>query len=302
MAGIEKARRALTCYAIILPSLALLLVFVYLPVSWAVSKSLFEFEIGAESRFVGLRHYAEFLFRDPTCWPSIFNMFLLTGVAVVTRLTFPLVVAALIHSLPTERMRHAYRLTFLLPIVVPGVAVQLLWMGMIYADAGLLNETLRAIGLGDRATGWLSDPDTALLAVALVGFPFVGGFEVLVYYAGFAAIPRSVTEAAQLEGCSGLSKFFRIDLPLILSQVKLILILTVIAGVQGFQNVFILTRGGPGFETNVPGLWMYFNAFSFQRMGYACAIGVVLFVLILGLTILNLKYFRSAEALQESVS
>jgi raffinose/stachyose/melibiose transport system permease protein len=131
-----------------------------------------------------------------------------------------------------------------------------------------------------------------------LGFPFVGGFEVLIYYAGFSAIPESVNEAASLDGCTGLQKFFRIDIPMVLSQLKLIVILTLIAGVQGFENIFILTRGGPGFETTVPGLWMYFNAFSFQRMGYACAIGVLLFVIILGLTLLNMKYFKSSEDLQ----
>ncbi len=297
-----RIRQTLTCYAIILPSLLLLTTFIYLPVIWAFSKSLFEFEIGAPARFVGLDNYAEFLFRDPTCWPSMLNMLLLTFVGVLTRLTFPLVVAKLIHSLPTERARHTYRLVFLAPIVVPGVAVQLIWMGLVYSDSGLLNELLRNVGLEQWVTGWLSDPDTALWAVALVGFPFVGGFEVLIYYAGLAAIPQSVNEAALIEGCTGFSKFFRIDIPLVLSQLKLIFILTVIHGVQGFQNVFILTRGGPGFETNVPGLWMYFNAFSFQRMGYACAIGVILFLVILGLTVLNLKYFRSAEQLQEGVT
>ncbi len=297
-----KLSQTMTCYAIILPSLGMLFVFLYLPVLWALSKSLYEFEIVAPARFVGLQHYQEFLFKDPTCWPAMGNMLFLTLVAVVTRLTFPLLVAKLIHSLPSEKVRHSYRLIFLVPIVVPGVAAQLIWMGLIYADTGLLNEILRGIGLGAWATGWLSNPDTAIWAVALVGFPFVGGFEVLIYYAGLAAIPQSVNEAAMLEGCTGVKKFFRIDIPLILSQLKLILILTVIGGVQGFESVFILTRGGPGFETNVPGLWMYFNAFSFQRMGYACAIGVVLFIVILGLTLLNLKYFRSAEQLQEGVS
>jgi raffinose/stachyose/melibiose transport system permease protein len=183
---------------------------------------------------------------------------------------------------------------------------------MIYSDHGLLNEILRSdflstvgglLGMdpANLATGWLSNPSTALIAVAMVGFPFVGGFQVLIYYAGFAAIPDSVNEAALMEGCVGLPKFFRIELPMIMSQIKLILILTIIAGVQGFENVFILTRGGPGFRTMVPGLWMYFNAFSFQRMGYACAIGVLLFILILGLTLVNLKYFKSAEQLQEGV-
>ena len=272
--------------------------FVYLPVFWAFSKSLYEFEVGGEATFVGLSHYAEYLTRDPTCWPSLATMLFLTAVAVATRLTFPLVVARLIHALPSERWRHVYRVVFLIPIVVPGVAAQLIWMGLIYSDYGLLNELLRSVGLGSLATGWLSDPQTALWAVALVGFPFIGGFEVLVYYAGFAAIPESVNEASILEGCTGVRKFFLIDIPMVMSQLKLITILTIIGGVQSFQNVFILTRGGPGFKTNVPGLWMYFNAFSFQRMGYACAIGVCLFCIIFGLTVLTFRYFKSTEELE----
>jgi raffinose/stachyose/melibiose transport system permease protein len=254
--------------------------------------------VGGAARFVGLSNYTEYLFRDPTCWPSLLNMLMLTAFAVCVRLSFPLVVARLIYSLPSERSRHFYRVLFLAPIVVPGVAAQLIWQGMIYGDRGLLNELLRAIGLGGWATGWLSNPHTALAAVALVGFPFIGGFEVLVYYAGFANIPTSVNEAATLEGCTGVRKFFLIDLPMVMSQIKLILILTIIGGIQAFQNIFILTRGGPGFKTNVPGMWMYLNAFSFQRMGYACAIGVLLFLMILVLTIINMKYFKSAEQLQ----
>lgn len=290
-----QLKSTLGCYAIILPSIALLLTFVYLPVVWAFSKSLYEFEIGGESTFVGLRNYTEYATSDLTFGPSMLTMFTLTFFAVCVRLTFPLVIAKLIHSLPRERWRYVYRIIFLTPIVVPGVAVQLIWSQMIYADAGLVNEALRGVGLGAWATGWLSDPDTALYAVMFVGFPFIGGFEVLIYYAGLSAIPTSVNEAASLEGCTGVSKFFRIDIPLVLSQLKLILILTIIGGLQGFQNLYILTQGGPGFKTTVPGLWMYFNAFTFQRMGYACAIGVVLFLMIFTLTLINIKYFKSAE-------
>jgi raffinose/stachyose/melibiose transport system permease protein len=85
-----------------------------------------------------------------------------------------------------------------------------------------------------------------------------------------------------------------------MSQVKLLLILVVIGGFQSFEGMLVLTKGGPGFKTMLPGLWMYLNAFSFERMGYACAIGVVLFVMIMILTIVNLKYFHSAEQLQEA--
>jgi len=293
-----KYRFVFQCYAIVLPSLALLLTFVYLPVAWAFSKSFYEFEIGVGSKYVGLHNYIEYLTVDPTFWPSILQMGLLTFFAVGARLSFPLIVAKLIYSLPVEKWRYLYRIIFLVPIVVPGVAIQLIWMEMIYSDGGLLNEVLQSIGLESWARGWLSDPKSALIAVMFIGFPFVSGFDVLIYYAGLSSIPKDVTEAATLEGCVGLRRFFFIEIPLILSQLKLILILTVIAGLQSFETLFILTRGGPGFKTLVPGLWMYFNAFSFQRMGYACAIGVVIFLMVFGLTIINLKYFRSAEELK----
>jgi len=306
----EKLKSTFACYAIILPSLLLLTCFVYLPVTWGITGSLYRFEVGGESQFVGLANYREYLATDLTWWPSLAVMLTITVFLACVRLSVPLVVAKLIYALPSERSRHWYRVVFLIPMVVPGVATLLIWQGMVYSDPGLLNETLRGIGrilttLGFEVspeawtTGWLSNPKTALLAVMLVGFPFVGGFEVLVYYAGLSSIPDSVNEAAMLDGCTGVRKFFSIDIPLVMSQLKLILILTVIGGLQGFEGLIILTNdGGPGFETTVPGLWMYLNAFKFQRMGYACAIGVILFLMIFGLTLINLKYFRTSEELQ----
>lgn len=294
----HRLRFTLSCYAILAPTILLLCVFVYLPVLWAFSKSLYQFEVGGESRFIGLANYKEFLSGDPTIWPSFLNMAIFTLIAVCARLTIPVVVAKFIFSLTNERSRYFYRILFLLPIVVPAVAIQLTWGGLIYANQGLLNETLNALGLRSWVHDWLSDPRTALLAIAMIGFPFAGGFEILIYYAGLTSIPQSVHEAALLEGCTGLRKFFMIDIPMIMSQLKLILILTIIGGVQGFWGLFVLTKGGPGFSTMVPGLWLYFNAFSFQRMGYACAIGVCLFVIIFGLTLLNLRYFKSTEELE----
>lgn len=294
----HRLRFTLNCYLFLIVPVSLLTVFIYLPVLWAFWGSLYEFEIGGEDRFVGVQNYVEFLFRDPTTLISFGNMLFLTLFAVCVRLTIPLLMAKLIFSLTRERARYFYRIVFLVPIVVPGVAVQLIWAGMIYADRGMLNELLRTVGLEEYVMGWLSDPHTALIAVACVGLPFVGGFEVLIYYAGLTGIPESVTEAALLEGCTGVRKFFAIDVPMVLSQLKLILILTIIGGVQAFENIMILTRGGPGFKTMVPGFWMYLNAFSFQRMGYACAIGVTLFVIIFTLTLINFRYFRSTEELE----
>lgn len=283
-------------YAMLLPTFGLLAVFSLVPFLWAFSTSFYDYEVGGEAKFVGIANYAEYL-HDPTVWQSFGNLLFLMLFGLVTVSTAPLIVAKLIFSLRSERARHLYRVLFLLPVVVPGVAGIMIWKDMIYGDTGLANEFLRLFGAESLTRGWLSDPNLALWAAAFIGFPFAGGINILIYYAGLAGIPDSVHEAAELDGARGVGKFLRIDVPLVLSQIKLLTILTVIGAVQGFEGMFILTKGGPGFKTMVPGLWMYMNAFSFQRMGYACAIGVVLFLLILGLTVVNLRYFRSSEEL-----
>ena len=299
-AGTRTGRFQLGCYSLVLPTLLLLAVFTFTPMVWAFSRSFYRYEVGdeASARWVGLDNYREYVTDDPTFLISFRNMLLLTAFAVVIRLIVPLTVAKLIISLRDERYRHFYRIMFLAPIVVPGVAIQLVWRGLVYGQSGVVDSLLEVIGLETWQHGWLSEPATALIAVALVGFPFVGGFEVLVYYAGLAAIPDSVSDSARIDGATGLRKFLSIDVPMVLSQIRLIVALTIIGGVQGFESILILTRGQPGFETAVPGLWMYLNAFSFQRMGYACAIGVILFAVIATLTALNLKYLRSSEEVQ----
>jgi raffinose/stachyose/melibiose transport system permease protein len=294
-----RLSRSFPLYALILPSFVLLGVFALVPFVWAFWTSFFDYEVGGDKTWVGLANYGEYM-SDPTLWPSFVNMGLLTVFGIVVVATVPLAIAKFIFSLSSDRARYLYRVLFLFPIVVPGIAGTLIWRGMIYGDTGLINETLRALGQADLSRGWLSEPSTALWAVAFIGFPFAGGINILIYYAGLAGIPDSVHDSAALDGASGLRKFFSMEVPLVLSQVKLLVILTIIGGVQAFEGMFVLTRGGPGFSTMLPGLWMYFNAFSFQRMGYACAIGVVLFLLILALTAINLKYFRSSESLTES--
>jgi len=291
-------RSSFPLYLLVLPTLFLLAVFSFLPVLMAFYNSFFEYEVGGERTWVGFQNYIDYLTADPTTVISFVNMGLLTLIAIVIRLTAPLIVAKLIHTLPNERHRYLYRLAFLIPTVVPVVAVQLVWGSLILGETGLVNSVLENMGYETLTRGWLSDPNTALIALACIGFPWITGFEVLIYYAGLSNIPESVHEAAKLDSAVGLKKFLLIDIPLVLSQIKLIFMLVLINGIQGFELIFILTQGGPGFETYVPGLWMYENAFSFQKMGYASSIGVLLFVIIFAFTLFNMKYFKSAEEIQ----
>lgn len=294
---IQRCSDSLGLYVLIAPTFVLLAVFSLIPFMIAFATSFYDYEVGGESKFVGLANYFEYV-GDYTFLESFRNMLFLTGFHVICVMVVPLVVAKLIFSLSSERASYIYRILFLLPIVVPNVAVYLIWRGVIYNEDGLVNNILRLVGVTPPQQGWLTGPATVLWAIAFIGFPFAGGINILIYYAGLTAIPDSVHEAATLDGATGLKKFLLVDVPLVLSQVKLLVMLTIIGGIQAFEGIYILTVGGPGFESMVPGLWMYLNAFMFQRMGYACAIGVILFLLILTLTILNLRYFRTSEEIQ----
>lgn len=154
--------------------------------------------------------------------------------------------------------------------------------------------TLGNIELQPR--NWLGSSQLALYSVMFMGFPFVGTIAMLIFYAGLQAIPVPVLESAEIDGVSGVQRFFSIEFPLILGQFKLLLILGIIAGIQDFQSVLILTYGGPGKATEMPGLLMFKEAFQYARLGYGTTIGAVMFLIILAITYVNMKYIRpSAE-------
>ena len=281
-------------YALLGPTFILLLVFNYYLALLALFRSFFEWDLGNEAMFVGLGNFIE-LFQDPIFYQSVINIGKLLIFIIVVNLSVPLLVAELIFMIKSQKWSYLLRVLFVIPMLVPPIVCWVLWK-FIYSDAGILTSFLELIGKPDWIYGWLSHPKTALFSVAFVGFPFAYGFNVLIYYAGLANIPESLIESARIDGASPFQMFFLIHLPMVLTQVRLLLIITIIAVLQGFESVYVLTGdGGPGYETMLPGLYMFFNGFTYNRMGYACAIGVVLFLLMLTFTLLNNKFIRSEQ-------
>jgi len=224
---------------------------------------------------------------------------------VLFALTLPLFAAEAIYNLRLERWRLFYRFMFTIPLVVPWVVTVLVWRFLYDPIDGPINLFLQSIGLVDSTRVWLADPKIAIYAIAMiggggtgVGFPFVAGLNLLIYLAGLNSIPTETIDASKLDGATSFQRFRFVDLPLIKGQIRLILILTMITQIQGFQTIILLTRGGPGYSTMVPGMVMYQNAFEFGRMGYASAIGVVLFVIMLILTLFSLNRLRPDEAIE----
>ena len=281
------------CYLLILPTFLLILIFNYYPAGSALYHSFFDWDGAKFLRFVGLKNFIAIV-QDKVLWQSFGNLLKLTLFSVAINLTFPLAAAALIFHLRDLKSAYFYRVLFVVPLVVPGVVILMIWRFIYSPNLGLLNEVLKAIGLSMWARPWLGDFTLALYAVMFIGFPWVAGIGTLIYLAGFQAIPPELLDAAAIDGANVRQRFFRIEIPMILSQIKLVMILTIIGSIQGFSTILVMTNGGPGTDTMVPGLYLYRNAMHYNKMGYACAIGTVLFVITLALTYLNTRYLKSS--------
>lgn len=278
----ERIAANRAAYYLIFPPLTLLAIFNYVPAVSIFQTSFYSYDLGGSAAWVGPGNYLRML-EDPVFWKSMRNLMIFLACQVILSLSVPLLAAELVFHLDRERSRYWLRTLFLIPIVVPAVVVYLIWQ-FLYSDAGPIALLGHALGLGDAAEGLLSRPQTALAAVIFVGFPFVNGINLLIFYAGLSSIPDTTWEAARLDGASTWRRFTHIDLPLLSRQHRLLAILAVIGAVQAFENVLVMTQGGPGWETMLPGLYMYRSAIAFNEFGYACALGVVLFLMVLLIT------------------
>jgi raffinose/stachyose/melibiose transport system permease protein len=218
-------------------------------------------------------------------------MALLVLFQVFRAAVFPLLGAALIYRLRQEKLAYFYRLLFVLPIVVPATVGILVWRQFFDPNVGLLNDVLHLFGL--KGLSWLNSESSALFSLMVIGFPWIDGVGMLIYLAGLLAIPGEVVEAAIMDGAGSLRRFFSIELPLVIPQIRLIVILNVIGALQGFGWQLLVTRGGPNSATSVPAWEMYQSAMTAGRFGYASAIGMILFIIIFALTLINNAAIRS---------
>ncbi|MEZ4866692.1 MAG: sugar ABC transporter permease [Caldilineaceae bacterium] len=280
-------------YLMLVPTFVLLFTFNYYPAFMGLYRSFFEWDVGLPPKFLGLGNFVELFTKDEVFIKSLRNVSILTVWRVISGVTVPFFVAELIFNLRNQVSQYTYRVLMILPTVVPGIVNLLLWQFIYDGTHGLLNAILGGVGLEYLQQPWLGSPKTALYAVTFMGFPWVSGVTVLIYLAGLQGISRDVIDSTQVDGCTGLRRIFAIDLPLIMGQIKLITVLSVIGGLQGWVGIFVMTNGGPGTASMVPGLWMYNNAFLWNKMGYASSIGMFLFLLIFGLTLFNMKFVKS---------
>jgi raffinose/stachyose/melibiose transport system permease protein len=177
-----------------------------------------------------------------------------------------------------------------LPIVLPPLILIEVWAYLLQPQYGLIDVFLGAAGLPQPT--WLTDPHLALVSILLIGFPWISNLGFLIFLGGLQNLPKDVLDAAVIDGVGALKRVFTIDIPLLLPQFRIVVILSGIYAVQNFIPILLLTNGGPGTATLVPGLDMYQSAFQNDQYGYGMAIGTLLFVVMLAFTLIALRLLR----------
>jgi raffinose/stachyose/melibiose transport system permease protein len=278
-------------YGMLLPAFILLLLFMYYPALQALIYSFTNWDGFNPPEFIGFQNFSE-IFHDKVFWISMRNVTLWSAVKIIFELIVPLIVAVVIYHIKSKRLQYFYRVMFVIPMVVPGIVGLMIWNFIYDPNVGVLNAILKTFGLKGLIHNWLGDPQIALYSLMFVGFPFVSAFNLLIYFAGLQNISESVFESAHLDGVKKIRRFFQIEMPLVLGQVKLLLILTVINLLQNVTMPLVMTNGGPGYSAYVPSLYMYFLAFQNGKFGLGMAVATIIFVLVLFLTWIQVKFIR----------
>jgi len=220
--------------------------------------------------------------------------------------------AVFIHRLTSTKFQYWYRVLLVMPMVVPGLVTLFIWKFFLNPNLGALNYFLDLTGLksilvyldhlfgwgglflNDVPIAWLGEPQLIVPSLIIWGFPWIGAVGVLMFIAGLQSIGTEIYEAADIDGIGPIGKFIYIELPLIMTQIRVSIVLMTIGTLQSFGIQFLLLgeNGGPGGAGMVPGLWMFNRAFIAGEFGYACALGLCLFVVILLMTFINNKFLR----------
>jgi multiple sugar transport system permease protein len=274
------------------PYAAFLLIFAVYPIVFALVLVFLQWDLVTTPTFAGTDNI-RLLIHDGRFWRAVVNTFVFLSIHVPLQ-----IITALALALALNRQlagRSFWRAAFFLPVVISGAVVAILWSNLYATDVGLINHLLVKIGISP--VPWLTDPRTAMPAIAVMVTWKNVGFYVIIYLAGLQYIPRSCQEAIEIEGATAWQRFRYLTLPSLLPQTILVVTLSTINGFQLFIEPYVMTGGGPLRRTYSVVLYLYNNAFAYQKMGYAATIGVALALIIGVVVLLQRRLIGKAEAL-----
>jgi multiple sugar transport system permease protein len=263
------------------PSLLVFVLYRIIPLGWNAVLSVERWSPFRPATWAGLDHYEEMLFHDDVFWRSLWNTIVFMASAPVA-IVLALGVALLVNT--PIRGRSLYRAAVFLSYPLMPVAVGIIWRWLYDEKVGLINYGLISLGLVRQGIPFLESFEWAMLAVVVVAIWQIVGFFMVILLAGLQSIPRELHEAAAIDGAGPRQRIGRITLPLLRPAIFLCLIIGIINSFTSFDLVYVMTRGGPNYATELLITYIYRAAFTLTRFDYAAALTVVLFVFLLGLT------------------
>lgn len=292
----EKRRFAMSAQAraawlFMAPSLLLLVAFVVVPIGQAVWMSLHDWELAdLDPKWIGIENFLD-LAQDERFWGSLRNTALYALGVVPGQILLALLFAVLLNS--RLRGRNLYRGFYFLPVLVSFAIEAIIWRFLLDPDIGFIGYYSERLGL--PRVEWLRNPETAMIAVIGISIWRWFGFNLVILLAGLQGISESYYEAAEVDGANGWQKFWSITVPLLRPALLFALVNAVIAALQAFDQIYVLTRGGPLYSTETAVAYIYRQAFVNFDLGYASAAALILFALIFVVTLAQLKILRYEE-------
>jgi raffinose/stachyose/melibiose transport system permease protein len=289
----RRPRRSWVGWLFAAPAVLVYATFVLRPLLLTVQYSFYEWNGIGASTWVGLDNYRR-LVTDPELFATILHALELILFFSLIPVLLGLFVAAAIRGIATSRLATVARTVLFLPQVIPLVAAGIMWSWLL-SSTGLVNALLSGVGLDRVTRAWLGDFDTALPAVGIIGAWVLVGLCTLLLLAGMSKIDPALYEAARLDGAGPIREFVSITLPSLRQEIGVCVTVTVIAALASFDIIFVSTQGGPGGATSVPGLEIYYLAFSEREIGMASALAVTLVVLVLACVLPIQRFTRDGS-------
>lgn len=290
----RRLLRSLPIYLLVLPAALFYGVFVLRPIVLTAQYSFYDWNGIQPATWAGLANYVE-VFTNPKLVGSILNAFELIIYFSIVPVLLALFAANVIRGIATSRLAGVARTVLFLPQVIPLVAAGIMWTWQ-FSTNGMVNQVLRALGLGAFTRAWLGDFDTALPAVGVIGAWVAVGLCLILLLAGMSKIDQSLYEAARIDGAGPVREFLSITLPGVRQELAVCVIITVIAALASFDIIYISTQGGPGNSTLVPGLQVYYLAFFDREIGTASALALTLMALVLLVVLPLQRLLRGKES------
>ena len=280
----------LTPYLFLSPAIAILTITIFLPAiqAFALSFTQYEYDLTQTPEWVGFANFQR-LWGDRIFWQAVGNTLLYLMGAVPVLVIVPLILAILVNQkLPGI---YWFRTTFYTPVVISMVVAGIAWKAL-YINNGIFNQFLKQIGFSEGIP-WLTDPKLALWSVMIVTIWKGLGYYMVIYLAGLQSISTELYEAAAIDGSDGWRKHWDITFPLMAPYLFLVAVISAISATKVFEEIYVMTQGGPRNSSKTVVYYLYERAFQDLDINYACTIGLVLFLGILGLSIINLHLSRN---------